>query len=139
MPVCVDVWVDVSVSFLCFLPSIPVLYPLESAHQCCKQNILLILSLPSLLQETARTAETKLELTVLARICWEEEGCARIIVTTRQVDFEVLLVVTTRTTGHHVRAPSVSRWLSTAAARVRARVRSCGVCGGQCGTGAGFN
>jgi hypothetical protein len=33
---------------------------------------------------------------------------------------------------------AVSRWLSTAAARVRARVWSCGICGGQSGTGAGF-
>jgi hypothetical protein len=35
-------------------------------------------------------------------------------------------------------AQAVSRWLSTAAARVRARVWSCGICGGQSGAGAGF-
>jgi hypothetical protein len=35
-------------------------------------------------------------------------------------------------------AQAVSRRLPTAAARVRARVRSCGSCGGQSGTGAGF-
>jgi hypothetical protein len=35
-------------------------------------------------------------------------------------------------------AQAVSRWLHTAAARVRSQVRSCGICGGQCGTGAGF-
>jgi hypothetical protein len=35
-------------------------------------------------------------------------------------------------------AQAVSRQLPTAAARIRARVRSCGICGGQSGTGAGF-
>jgi hypothetical protein len=34
-------------------------------------------------------------------------------------------------------AQAVSRWLPTAAARVRVRA-ACGVCGGQRGTGAGF-
>jgi hypothetical protein len=38
----------------------------------------------------------------------------------------------------HVIAQAVSRRLPIAAARVRARVRSCGICGGQSGTGAGF-
>jgi hypothetical protein len=33
---------------------------------------------------------------------------------------------------------AVSRRLTTAATWVRARVRSCGICGGQSGTGAGF-
>jgi hypothetical protein len=35
-------------------------------------------------------------------------------------------------------AQAVSRWLPTAAARVLERVRSCGIYGGQSGTGAGF-
>jgi hypothetical protein len=35
------------------------------------------------------------------------------------------------------RSSAVSRWLPTAAARVRVRA-ACGVCGGQSGTGAGF-
>jgi hypothetical protein len=37
-----------------------------------------------------------------------------------------------------VTAQWVSRWLPTAAVRVRARVRSCGICGGQSGNGADF-
>jgi hypothetical protein len=35
-------------------------------------------------------------------------------------------------------AQAVSHRLTTAAARVRAWVRSCGICGGQSGTGADF-
>jgi hypothetical protein len=35
-------------------------------------------------------------------------------------------------------AQAVSRWLPNAAALVRARVWSCGICGGQSGAGAGF-
>jgi hypothetical protein len=33
---------------------------------------------------------------------------------------------------------AVSRWLPTTAARVRARIWSCGICGGESGAGAGF-
>jgi hypothetical protein len=33
---------------------------------------------------------------------------------------------------------AVNRWLPTVAAGVQAQVRSCGICGGQSGTGAGF-
>jgi hypothetical protein len=35
-------------------------------------------------------------------------------------------------------AEAVSHWLPTVAGRVRAQVRSCGICGGQSGAGAGF-
>jgi hypothetical protein len=46
-------------------------------------------------------------------------------------------VIMTQTWGpRHIQA--VSRWLPTAAARVRARIWSCGICGGQSGAGAGF-
>jgi hypothetical protein len=34
-------------------------------------------------------------------------------------------------------AQAVSRWLSTSAARVRSQAKSCGICGGLSGTGAG--
>jgi hypothetical protein len=36
--------------------------------------------------------------------------------------------------GHAI-AQAASRWLPTAASRVRARMKSCGNCGGQSGTG----
>jgi hypothetical protein len=35
-------------------------------------------------------------------------------------------------------AQALSRRLPTAVIRVQARVKSCGICGGQSGTGAGF-
>jgi hypothetical protein len=41
-----------------------------------------------------------------------------------------------RTIGRAV-AQALSRWLPTAAVRVRVRA-ACGICGGQSGTGAGF-
>jgi hypothetical protein len=47
------------------------------------------------------------------------------------------LCVNTLFTGRAI-AQAVSRRLPTATARVRARVRSCGICGGQSGTGTGF-
>jgi hypothetical protein len=40
--------------------------------------------------------------------------------------------------GDRAIAQAVSHWLPTAASSVRALVRSCGICGGQSGTGAGF-
>jgi hypothetical protein len=40
--------------------------------------------------------------------------------------------------GGRAIAQEVSPWLPTAAARVRARVWSCGICGGQSGIGSGF-
>jgi hypothetical protein len=40
--------------------------------------------------------------------------------------------------GGRAIAQAVSRWLPTAAARVRARVWSCGIWGGQSGAGEGF-
>jgi hypothetical protein len=39
---------------------------------------------------------------------------------------------------HYTHNVAVSRWLPTAAARVRSRVWSSGFCGGQSGAGAGF-
>jgi hypothetical protein len=49
------------------------------------------------------------------------------------INLEVL-----REEGGRAIAQAVSRWLPTAAARVRARVWSYGICGGQSGAGAGF-
>jgi hypothetical protein len=40
--------------------------------------------------------------------------------------------------GGRAIAQAVSHWLPTAAARVRSRVWSSGICGGQSGAGAGF-
>jgi hypothetical protein len=49
----------------------------------------------------------------------------------------LVVVHITHVTGRAI-AQAVSRWLPTAAARVRARVWSCGFCAGQSGAGAGF-
>jgi hypothetical protein len=49
----------------------------------------------------------------------------------------LLFVLLSRDTGCAI-AQAVSRWLPTAAARVRARVWSYGISGGQSGAGAGF-
>jgi hypothetical protein len=50
---------------------------------------------------------------------------------------EVFALLSTSYKGCAI-AQAVSRWLPTAVARVRARVWSCGICGGQSGTGAGL-
>jgi hypothetical protein len=42
------------------------------------------------------------------------------------------------TTRRHITRFCIHHWLPTAAARVRARVWSCGICGGQSGAGVGF-
>jgi hypothetical protein len=55
-------------------------------------------------------------------------------VTTRLMLFPLLGVVSI---GRAI-AQAVSRRFPTAAARVRAQIRSCGICGGQSGTGADF-
>jgi hypothetical protein len=47
-------------------------------------------------------------------------------------------MVSTQTDFGRAIGQAVSRWLPTAAARVRARVWSSGICGGQSGAGAGF-
>jgi hypothetical protein len=47
------------------------------------------------------------------------------------------VVLLTKITGRAT-AQAVSHRLSTAAARVRAQVMSCGICAGQSGTGVGF-
>jgi hypothetical protein len=47
--------------------------------------------------------------------------------------FSYVIIIIGRAT-----AQAVSHWRPIAAARVRARVWSCGICGGQSGAGAGF-
>jgi hypothetical protein len=57
-----------------------------------------------------------------------------------EVRFEILKEVNMMNTAFSdglAVAQAISRWLLTAAARVRFRL-ACGVCGGQSGTGAGF-
>jgi hypothetical protein len=55
-------------------------------------------------------------------------------------DSEIFNVVMDPSKGVDNRAiaQAVSRWLPTAAARVRSRIWSSGICGGQNGAGAGF-
>jgi hypothetical protein len=51
---------------------------------------------------------------------------------------KVILYVTVMLHKGRAITQAVSRWLPTAAARVRARVWTCGICGGQSSAGAGF-
>jgi hypothetical protein len=50
----------------------------------------------------------------------------------------VFELVKTMHTFYRAIAQAVSRWLPTSAARVRAQVKSCGICGGQSEAGTGF-
>jgi hypothetical protein len=63
----------------------------------------------------------------------EDGGSTFSTVTSQKIE----LFIVTAVRGRAI-AQAVSRWLPTAAARVRSQVRSCGTCGGQSGTGAGF-
>jgi hypothetical protein len=53
------------------------------------------------------------------------------------LDSNLSTAATLMVIGHAI-AQAVSRWLPTSAARVRSRVCSSGICGGQSGAGAGF-
>jgi hypothetical protein len=59
--------------------------------------------------------------------------------TDNEVDAKLWKTVSARyaSLGHAI-DQAVSCWLPATAARVRCQVRSCGICGGQSGTGAGF-
>jgi hypothetical protein len=52
--------------------------------------------------------------------------------------FEVVAIITLYFDNGRAIAQAVSRRLPIAAARVRSQVSSCGMCGGQSGTEAGF-
>jgi hypothetical protein len=52
------------------------------------------------------------------------------------IAYVISLVLNLRLYQGHAIAQAVSSRLLTAAARVRARVKSCGICDGQSGTGA---
>jgi hypothetical protein len=77
---------------------------------------------------------------------WLRKGCfanligsevLTAVVIKRSVFWSVMCNPTLQRKGRAI-AQAVSRWLPTAAAWVRARVRSCGICGEQSGTGAAF-
>jgi hypothetical protein len=56
----------------------------------------------------------------------------------RILRFPLSVLISLTTACDRAIAQAVTRWLPTAAARVRARVWSSGICGGQSGAGAGF-
>jgi hypothetical protein len=61
------------------------------------------------------------------------------VITARDDNTYVLLHCDLSIHGGRTIAQAVSRWLPTAAARVPARVKTCGICGGQSDTGGRFS
>jgi hypothetical protein len=92
-----------------------VLLPYRSYHMTRTSQHTCFLAAP------ARTESRSGERDVLLASCWKHE------------DFELLHHAASRAI-----AQAVGRGLHTAAAWVRVRGRSCGICGRQSGTGAGF-
>jgi hypothetical protein len=66
-----------------------------------------------------------------------EENVLKIKRNTKRNCLIILSTLVSRRLGRAI-AQAVSRWLATAAARVRSRVWSSGICGGQSSAGAGF-
>jgi hypothetical protein len=65
--------------------------------------------------------------------CWNAPGRAATVIAHFHICKYIYIVIYGRAL-----AQAVSRQLPTAAACVRSQVRSCGTCGGQSGTGAGY-
>jgi hypothetical protein len=78
-------------------------------------------------------------LTIDRKVTHAKQCCQSryLIVTSIVHHFRIFNILTTYAEGRAI-AEAVTRWLPNAAARVRARVWSCGICGGQSGAVAGF-
>jgi hypothetical protein len=112
--------------------------PLKAWMSVCVYSVFVLSSVGSGLA-TGWSPDQRVLTTVLGLRNWSETKISRSKVgATGKREREYIFKGTVKVKLGRALAQAVSRWLPTAAARVRSRVWSSGISGGQSGAGAGF-